>query len=254
MSTTDRIITIRPIGDGPILLKSWKGNDGYPIYLEEKEGMSDAQKERVVRSTVTKLPIGKKKLTSAWGIPTKEVDLINALKQHPFCSANPKCHKPQFMLIDHYEDMEKEENFAALRFTLQESILKLKEMDLKGFCTVVGIPFNEKTLSVTRAKVQDRFIESTETINSFLEHFDIETNTTGIKSIKLKDHYRMQAFVIAGINQGALTSEKGTGTIMYKSEVIGLNIEDAATNLSNNSENGKGKFLPLIKQALSGKK
>lgn len=251
---TERLITLRVVGDGVVFFNSWKSaKDGKPIYLEETQDMTEAQKRRVVRDSVG-LPIGKRTVTSSWGIKSTETALLEALKAHPFCDKNPKCSKPQFLLIDHFEEQEKEEAFAFSRFRLQEAILKIDTMDLKGFCLVVGgIEFNDKKLSSVKSKVQNRFITNTKTINQFFEYFDVSETENGIKSIALKAQYKMEALVIAALDKGALKSEKGTGTISFKDNVIGLNVQDAALHLLDNSKDGKSKFLPQIKSALSGK-
>lgn len=250
----DRKITIRPVGTGAVILKAWKGRDGKPHYMEETEGMTDAQKARVVRFVDDDLPVGKKELTSGWEVPLREKNIIQALKEHPFCDANPKCRQPQLLYIDHYEKMENEENFAASRFKLQEAILKLPNADLKGFCSVVGVQYDGERLSSVKSRVQNRYIASEKSINEFFDYFKVsETANAGIKSISLKDEHRMEALVIAAISSGALITEPQTGAISFKNEIIGVNTKDAAINLLNNTEAGKSKLLPSIKSALSGK-
>lgn len=241
-------VTLRAIGQGALIIKSFRDSRKQPYYLSETDKMSEAERKRVLRWS-NGLPVGEINLTTPMVVPRTESEFIQKIKEHPLCKNNPLGRgKPMFMVVDHLEEAEAAEAFADKMVTLQEIIMRAEPVELSELCVLKGIPHDPSKTSTMRLAVQKAFNASSAKVDEFVSYFDIKKNKTSgeITSASLKENYKVEVLLRRAAAKKVVQVDKG-GNVKYKDEVIGITYADAATNLLNTSQSGKSELLPMIK-------
>lgn len=250
-------VTFRAIGSGPFILNKWKDHTGAYHFTEEKPGMTDAEKDAVIRWNRNGQPIGKRDLQRPLMIPRSEAEVIEKLTNHPFCAQNTSSGrnaKPMFMLIDHHKDMLDQEEYSERVLLFQQVVLSLSESDLVDFCHVNGHTYDKRTPMKARVEVQNKWNVSLDKVNAFFSHFDLEKKGDSVKA-ELKEYYQVMSLVVQGHKKGVIRERGGYLTMSEGdgNSILGRNYDEATSALMDTSSNGLNPLLPAIRRATTGR-